>query len=250
MSNPTKGSPATERISRREGGAKGLASRKRIQKIDRLLLRCYGDRTWEPPFAGLLDGLVHTVLSQNTSDVNSRRAFEALKRSFPGWAEAAAAETGKIEEAIRQGGISRVKAERIKILLDTIREDGGSYSLEYVRDMEPGEALDYLLGLPGVGRKTAAVLLLFQLGYPFFPVDTHVFRVGKRLGILPAQADPTGAHDLMDDLVPDDIKYRLHMNLIEHGRLTCQARKPKCAECRLNRICPRIGVEEEGNDNA
>ncbi len=229
---------------------KDTSSRKRIIEIDRLLLRCRGDKSGSPPFATLLDGLIHTILSQNTSDVNSHRAFESLKLRFPAWEEAAGASTLEIEEAIRSGGISRVKAERIKVLLDMLRSEFGTYSLEDLGDMEPEKALDYLLGLPGVGRKTAAVLLLFQLGYPYFPVDTHIFRVGKRLGILPAGVNPEGAHDLMDVLVPDDIKYRLHVNLIEHGRQVCKARKPKCDECCLNLKCPRIGLKEEESENA
>jgi endonuclease-3 len=221
-----------------------------IHAIDRLLASCYGDRPWQPPSGDLLDGLVHTILSQNTSDVNSHRAYQALKLRFPSWQDAAGAKVDEIEEAIRPGGISRVKAERIKILLDKVGSEYGSYSLEKLREKKPEQALDYLLDMPGVGRKTAAVVLLFNLGYPYFPVDTHIFRVGKRLGILPAGISAHKAHDLMDAMVPDDIKYRLHLNLIEHGRRICKARKPRCPECRLRGICPRIGVEEEGNDDS
>lgn len=242
--------PVIERSRSRKEEDKDAAARKRILTMDRLLLRCYGDREWNPPFPDLLDGLVHTILSQNTSDANSGRAFRSLKRRFPDWGTAAEAETGEIEEVIRPGGISRVKAERIKALLEMLRRENGSYSLENLGEMEPGQALDYLLEMPGVGRKTAAVLLLFQLGYPYFPVDTHVFRVGKRLGILPPHISPGRAHDIMDASIPDDIKYRLHLNLIEHGRRVCKARKPNCPGCCLNGICPRIGVKEEGSDNA
>jgi endonuclease III len=213
--------------------------------VDRRLLRCYGDRVRTPYFEGLLDGLVHTILSQNTSDVNSHRAFRQLKEKFPEWEDAAEAGTGEIEEAIRSGGISRVKAERIKALLELTKRDCGDYSLECLRDMEAEQAMRYLLDMPGVGRKTAAVLLLFQMGYPYFPVDTHIFRVGKRLGVIPTRANPDKAHDIMDSSVPDDIKFRLHINLIEHGRRVCKARKPNCPECCLNDICPRAGVKEE-----
>ena len=230
--------------------SKAAAAAASIPEIDRALLRCYGDRAWSPHFEDLLDGLVHTVLSQNTSDVNSHRAFQQLKERFPDWEGAAGATTAEIEEAIRSGGISRVKAERIKALLEIVRRDCGEYSLECLRDMRPEEATGYLLDIPGVGRKTAAVLLLFQMGYPSFPVDTHIFRVGKRLGLIPAAASPDKAHDIMDAAVPDDIKFRLHINLIEHGRQTCKARKPKCSECCLKDKCPRIGVKEEGNKDA
>ncbi len=228
----------------------GKATARSVRDIDRRLLRCYGDRTWSPQFGELLDGLVHTILSQNTSDVNSHRAFESLKERFPTWEEAAAAKSADIEEAIRSGGISRVKAERIKAVLGMVYRDCGEYSLECLRDMDGEQAQRYLLDMPGVGRKTAAVLLLFQLGLPLFPVDTHIFRVGKRLGVIPPRANPEQAHDIMDAVVPDDIKFRLHINLIEHGRQVCKARKPDCGGCCLSGICPRAGVEEEGSGDA
>ncbi|NPV58657.1 MAG: endonuclease III [Actinobacteria bacterium] len=215
----------------------------KVRAIDSRLLKCYGDRPWSPRFPSLLDGLVHTILSQNTSDVNSHRAFDELKKRFPEWEEAASSPVDGVEAAIRSGGISRVKAERIKAILGMLRARSGSFSLEFLGDMEASEALAYLLDLPGVGRKTAAVLLLFQLGYPFFPVDTHILRVGKRLGLMPAKATPERAHDIMDEAVPDDIKFRLHINLIEHGRRVCKARKPLCSKCCLKEICPRIGIE-------
>lgn len=217
------------------------ALRRRLERIDRLLLQCYGERPWAPRFPHLLDGLVHTLLSQNTSDNNSHLAFRRLKERFPSWDEAARASVEEIEEAIRPGGISRIKAERIKTLLELVRRDFGGYCLAPLAEREPGEALQYLLGLPGVGRKTAAVLLLFQLGHPYFPVDTHVFRVGKRLGIIPPGSSFDRAHQLMDRLVPDDIKYRLHLNLVQHGRRVCRAGNPRCAECCLRRVCPYPG---------
>ncbi len=221
-------------------------ARRRVELIDRLLLRCYGDRPWAPRFPHLLDGLVHTLLSQNTSDANSHQAYLRLKERFPTWEEVARARVEEIEEAIRPGGISRVKAERIKTILELVRGDFGSYCLAPLARMKPEEALDYLLALPGVGRKTAAVLLLFQLGHPFFPVDTHVFRVGKRLGVIPSRSDPDAAHELMDLLVPDCAKYRLHLNLIEHGRLVCRARNPRCPECCLREVCPYPGGRRGG----
>lgn len=249
MGQPSKSTAAAYKAKRRNTEKSDIAVGI-ITEIDRILLQCYGDRLWAPQFEDLLDGLVHTILSQNTSDVNSGRAFRQLKERFPDWEEAAGAPTAEIEEAIRSGGISRVKAERIKALLEIVHRDCGSYSLECLREMEPQQAIDYLLGIPGVGRKTAAVLLLFQMGYPSFPVDTHIFRVGKRLGLIPAAASPEKAHDIMDAAVPDDIKFRLHINLIEHGRQVCKARKPKCPECCLKDKCPRVGVKEEGNGDA
>jgi endonuclease-3 len=226
------------------------SARARILEIDRLLTSCYGESPRSTSSPDLLDGLILTILSQNTSDVNSHRAYQSLKDRFPQWDQAAEAGEEEIEKAIRSGGISRVKAGRIKAILDMLYQEKGSYSLEHLRDMEPQLALDYLMDIPGVGRKTAAVLLLFRLDYPYFPVDTHIFRVGKRLGIIPVKSNPGKAHDLMDEMVPDDIKYRFHINLITHGRQTCKARKPNCTGCCLNKRCDRIGVEEEGNHNA
>lgn len=222
----------------------------RIVEINRLLTSCYGDMPRSESSPDLLDGLILTILSQNTSDVNSHRAFRSLKDRFPQWDQVAEAGEREIEKAIRSGGISQVKAGRIKAILDMLHQETGSYSLEHLRDMEPQRALEYLMDIPGVGRKTAAVLLLFRLDYPYFPVDTHIFRVGKRLGVIPVKSNPEKAHDLMDEMVPDDIKYRFHINLITHGRQVCKARKPNCAQCCLNKRCDRIGVEEEGNHNA
>ncbi len=209
-----------------------------IRLVDRRLRACYGDRLWEPRFDHLLDGLIHTLLSQNTNDANSHLAFRRLKERFPSWEEAAAAPVEHIEEAIRPGGISRVKAERIKTLLEKVRRDFGTYCLAALGEMDAQGAMSYLLGLPGVGRKTASVLLLFQLGHPFFPVDTHIFRLGKRLGFIPPRAGSLEAHEIMDRAVPADIKFRLHLNLIEHGRRICRARNPRCAECCLRDRCP------------
>lgn len=236
-------------MSARVKGQAGSAT-EAVREIDGVLEGVYGDRRRVGTSRDLVDGLVRTILSQNTSDVNSDRAFSSLKDRFPTWEEAAGARVGEIEKAIRSGGISRVKAERIKAILKSLHRERGSYDLEQLREMEPRAAMNYLLEMPGVGRKTAAVLLLFNLGYPFFPVDTHIFRVGKRLGIIPQGYSAEKAHDIMDDVVPDDIKYRFHLNLIEHGRRVCKARKPDCPRCSLNSICPKIGVEREGMDNA
>lgn len=225
---------------------RALSPRARLRRVDGRLRRCYGDRPWAPRFEGLLDGLVHTILSQNTSDTNSHRAFRRLKERFPRWEEAAAAGQAAIEEAIRPGGISRVKAARIAELLERVRRDFGSYCLAPLAEMEPHAALAYLMDIPGVGRKTAAVLLLFQLGHPFFPVDTHVLRVGRRLGLIPPRAGADRAHEVMDALVPDDIKYRLHLNMVEHGRRTCRAGRPRCGECCLRDMCPSAGIAGTG----
>jgi len=191
-----------------------------------------------------LDTLIRTVLSQNTSDVNSHRAFKQLKARFPYWEQAATARVDAIERSIRSGGISHQKAPRIKAILAAVRENTGAYSLEGLRDLDTAQAMDYLTGLPGVGPKTAAVVCVFNLGKPVFPVDTHVFRVSKRLGLVPVEANTEKTFTLLDAAVPDTLKFRLHINLIRHGRAVCIARRPRCSLCPLLTICPRVGVTD------
>ncbi len=223
-------------------GSAGTGLAERIRRIDSILLDSYG----EPPFySGLedpLDTLIRTVLSQNTSDVNSNRAFKELKARFPEWEQAAGARVDAIERSIRSGGISHQKAPRIKAILAAVRRSTGSYSLESLRAVDTVQAMDFLRGLPGVGPKTAAVVCVFNLGRPVFPVDTHIFRVSKRLGLVPPEANAEKVFLLMDAAVPDDNKFRLHINLIRHGRAVCIARRPRCSLCVLSGVCPRIGV--------
>lgn len=233
---------------KREGeGHRGLQA-PLVEEVDLLLASCYGDRVRPAEGEGLLDALVRTILSQNTSDVNSARAFRSLKDRFPDWEAAMRAPAEELEKAIAVGGISRVKSRRIREVLTLLAEREGTPRLDFLGDLPPEEAMDFLTSLPGVGRKTASVVLLFHLGYPFFPVDTHVMRVGKRLGVIPPDLSPLEAHLLMDRLVPDDIKYRLHLNMVTHGRRICRARSPRCTSCCLERVCLRVGVEEKGEE--
>ncbi len=226
------------------GPSAGVRTAKRIRRIDHLLLDSYG----EPPrYSGLedpLDTLIRTVLSQNTSDINSHRAFRELKERFPAWEQAAGARESAIERSIRSGGISHQKAPRIKAILAAVRDSMGDYSLESLREMKTKAAMDYLRALPGVGPKTAAVVCIFNLGRPVFPVDTHVFRVTKRLGLIPVKANAEQAFLLLDEAVPRELKFRLHINLIRHGRSVCVARRPWCSHCPLALACPRIGVTD------
>ncbi len=227
-----------------EGGTVGAGLTRRIRQVDRVLVARYG----EPPmYTGLedpLDTLIRTVLSQNTSDVNSHRAFQELKAQFPSWEQAATARVDAIERSIRSGGISHRKAPRIKAILTAVREGIGAYSLEDLRDLDTAQAMDYLTGLPGVGPKTAAVVCVFNLGKPVFPVDTHVFRVSKRLGLVPVEANTEKTFTLLEAAAPDTLKFRLHINLIRHGRAVCIARRPRCSLCPLLTICPRVGVTD------
>ena len=186
------------------------------------------------PHGAPVDELILTVLSQSTNDRNRDVAYERLRRRFPSWAAVRDAPEEQVEEAIRPGGISNVKARRIQAILRALGDDDLSW-LEYA---PLDEARDHLCSLPGVGRKTAACVLLFSYGRPDVPVDTHVYRVGSRLGLFPPGASFDEAHDEMLRLARFEDPYELHVSLIRHGRRTCTARQPRCADCPLLRLCP------------
>jgi endonuclease III len=185
-----------------------------------------------------LDELVLTILSQNTSDVNSGRAYAALRGRFPSWEEVLAAPEGEVADAIRPGGLALVKAPRIQAVLRELAASEHGLELDWIASLPPQEALDRLLALPGVGPKTAACVLLFSFGMPVMPVDTHVHRVATRLGLLPPGTAPEPAHALLTALVPPERMLEAHLLLIEHGRRTCLARRPRCLDCPLLELCP------------
>jgi endonuclease III len=186
--------------------------------------------------------LVLTVLSQSTNDRNRDVGFLRLRERLPSWEAVMRAPVAEVEEAIRPGGISKVKSVRIQAILRAIDADStdseGRLSLRWLPDAPLREARDYLLALPGVGRKTAACVLLFAYGLRDVPVDTHVSRVGTRLGLLAPGAPFTQLHDEMLALTPPGQELELHVNLLRHGRRTCHARSPACGECALARMCP------------
>ena len=196
--------------------------------------------------------LILTVLSQSTNDRNRDVAYLALRERFPGdtWVRIRDAPVDEIEEAIRPGGISRIKSARIKSILraitDTPRPGSssppGDLSLDWLAGHSVPEAQRYLTQLPGVGRKTAACVLLFALGMRDVPVDTHVSRVGTRLGLFRPRAPFEELHDTMLAITPPGEELELHLNLLRHGRRTCYARRPNCAGCALTRMCPKVGV--------
>jgi endonuclease III len=178
--------------------------------------------------------LVRTVLSQNTSDTNRDVAYERLRAAFPTWEEVRDAPLEDVIDAIRPGGLANTKAPRIQTIL---RELGDQPDLDWLADAPREEALEYLTALPGVGRKTAACVLIFAFDRPEIPVDTHVYRLGGRLGLFRPRASFDEAHDeIMRLVVPEDA-YELHINLIRHGRSICRPR-PRCPECELRRMCP------------
>jgi endonuclease-3 len=186
--------------------------------------------------------LILTVLSQSTNDRNRDVAYTRLRDRLPYWADVREAPVDEIEEAIRPGGISKVKSARIKNILIAISETSGhGLSLDWLAQLTVPEAQAYLCSLPGVGRKTAACVLLFALGMRDVPVDTHVSRVGARLGLFAPGAGFEEMHDELLALTPRGAELELHINLLRHGRRTCHARRPECHDCALARMCPSAG---------
>ena len=212
-----------------------------VGKVIKLLEKEYGLRQWHEE-ENPVDVLVRTILSQNTSDVNSRKAFKALKARFSDWEEVASSREEDIAESIKSGGLFRVKATRIKKILEQIKNEQGRISLDFLRTKTTDEAKAYLLRLPGVGLKTANCVLLFSLGKPSLPVDTHIFRLAKRLGLLDSKTSMEKAHDLLQKEIPPEKVYQFHIQMIEHGRQICRPRKPRCTQCILNTICPTSTV--------
>jgi len=198
----------------------------------------YGRPRWrkgEEPLAVLVRG----VLSQNTSDVNSGRAFDELMSKFANWEAVAAAPVRRVAHAIRTGGLAEQKAATIKAVLKWLGGKGG-YSLDFLRELDSDRAERELTAIKGVGIKTARLTLLFGLGWPVFVVDTHVLRVSRRLGLVPERCGREKAHVLLDPLVPDGRKYSGHLNIIAHGRRVCHARSPRCSGCCVRPWCRHV----------
>jgi endonuclease-3 len=213
------------------------ATPRRVRAITRRLERRFGDLV--PPRASdPLEELILTVLSQHTSDVNAERAFTSLRAVFPSWEGVVAAPAAAVADAIRSGGLANTKAPRIQAILRDVHDREGSYDLSRLRDLTDTEARAYLTSLPGIGPKTAAVVLSFSLGRDAIPVDTHVLRVARRLGLVPANASAERADRLLHDLVPEGLRTRLHVGLIRLGREICKAPTPRCAVCPLKDLCP------------
>jgi endonuclease-3 len=208
---------------------------KKILRIHDLLLSEYGDRPWHPraPVASL----VNTILSQNTNDVNRDRAFDQMRERLPTWEAVRDAPLEALVDAVRPAGLAPTKAPRIQEALRRITTERGEISLDFLADWGVEEARAWLLDLPGVGPKTAAIVLLFALGMPAFPVDTHIHRLSRRLGLIPEKTSREKAHDLLEALVPPELYYAFHLNLIEHGRIVCHARNPDHERCVLRDLC-------------
>jgi endonuclease-3 len=181
--------------------------------------------------------LVNTILSQNTNDRNRDVAFQRLRKRFPTWEAVRDAVLDDVIDAIRPAGLAPTKGPHIQGALRQITEERGVLSLDFLNEMPLEEARKWLLGLNGVGPKTAAIVLLFSLGRPAFPVDTHVHRITRRLGLIPEKTSREKAHTLLEALVPVELYWNFHLNVIAHGRQVCHARNPKCAVCTLQNRC-------------
>ncbi|MEA2273767.1 MAG: endonuclease [Solirubrobacteraceae bacterium] len=219
---------------------------RRVRAVRERLRRVYG--VPEPLAHGQpIAELVLTVLSQSTNDRNRDVAYLRLRERFPSWEAVRDAPVAEIEEAIRPGGISKVKSARIQAILRAI---GDPLDLDWLAEAPVAQARDFLCTLPGVGRKTAACVLLFSFGASDVPVDTHVGRVGRRLGLLSPATNFDALHDEMLAATPPGAELELHMNLLRHGRRTCHARVPRCEECVLESLCPSSRLRGDGSDSA
>jgi endonuclease-3 len=223
--------------------------RERLRTVADRLRDVYGEPRWHvhrPP----IDELVLTILSQHTSDMNAERAFRSLRERFSTWEEVAAASPDAVADAIRSGGLANVKAPRIQAALRQLLSAGNPTALHELATLSVKEARARLVSLPGVGAKTASCVLLFSLGRPAMPVDTHVHRVCRRLRLVHARASAESTQDVLEELLGNnrDAIYALHMNVIAHGRTVCTARQPKCTACCLSDICPTWNEQQPHDD--
>lgn len=211
--------------------------RRRVRAIHRRLEQHFGELL-PPRRSDPLEELVLTVLSQHTSDLNADRAFRSLRETFPTWDAVVRARPGAVADAIRSGGLGNTKAPRIQAILIQVREREGRFDLSSLRDLSDADATAYLSALPGVGPKTAAVVLAFSLGRDALPVDTHVHRVTRRLGWIDGGTNAERAHRVLEELVPAEIRVPVHVGLIRLGREICKAPRPLCEDCPLLELCP------------
>ena len=206
------------------------------QQVHQRLLNFYGQPTWRNPLPPV-DELVSTILSQNTNDTNRDRAFESLRQRFPSWEAVRDADPGSVIAAIRPAGLANQKGPRIQQTLGQITAERGSLDLNFLKDLPLEEARAWLMKFKGVGPKTAAIVLLFSLGRPAFPVDTHIYRVTGRIGLRPEKMTVEDAHVHLEKLFPPETYYAAHLNIIRLGREICAARKPACERCPLQDVC-------------
>lgn len=206
------------------------------RQVRQKLLEFYGEPTWRNPMSAV-DELVCTILSQNTNDLNRDRAYTALRTSFPTWEQVLETEVEQVVAAIRPAGLANQKGPRIQQVLTAIRQERGSLDLSFLKDMPVEQARAWLKKFNGVGPKTSAIVLLFSLGMPAFPVDTHIHRVTTRLGLIPEGMGVEAAHPVLEALFPPETYRDVHLNLIRLGRELCTARRVYCDQCPLQSLC-------------
>ena len=236
---------AEETAAREEPGAFGedgpapeaWTDEKPVQHIIRNLERTYGVPENRHDGGDPLDMLVQIILSQATTDTNSARTFAALKRRFPTWDAVLRAREATLRETIRAGGLANQKSAVIRDLLRQIKAARGSFDLSFLRDLSGEEAARYLAQFRGIGPKTAACTLLFACGKDLFPLDTHIFRILRRVGLIPEKCTDRRAHEIMNRIVPSGKFYSFHVNLIRHGRQLCRPREPLCERCPIVEYC-------------
>jgi endonuclease-3 len=229
-----------------------LPAPEKIGLVYEALSRVYGPLDWVPSFDPLSE-LVLTILSQHTSDLNRDRAFKTMRERFPTWEDVRDAPTEDLAASIRAGGLANIKAPRIQQVLRTITEERGALDISFLNDAPMEEARVWLAGLNGVGPKTAACVLVFACGHPALPVDTHVYRVSQRLGLIGPRTNAEKAHDELEAMVEPQMRYSFHIYLIRHGREVCKAQRPLCEVCPVSEWClyyatltadPRRAAEE------
>jgi len=209
--------------------------KKKTQELIKRLDDHYGLKEWtrwrEP-----VGELVRTILSQNTTDKNSLKAYADLQEAYPTWEDILVADEKDLADVIRSGGLANTKAKKIKKALAEIKQQHGVIDLEFLAEYELSKAEDYLVSLDGVGPKTAACVLIFSFNFPIIPADTHVHRLSNRIGVVDGSTREK-TQNLLQDVIPDKDKYSFHLNLIEHGRQVCKAKNPICDNCFLQDIC-------------
>ncbi len=210
--------------------------RGKVEIVNRMLHDVYGPRKRHSE-RDPLDELVLTILSQNTSDRNSGRAFQLLRKRYPTYMDVLEAPTDELYEIIKPAGLGNIKAPRIQNTLADILKQRGELNIDFLRDLPMAEAKAWLRAMPGIGPKTTACVLCFACDMPALPVDTHVHRVALRLGLIAPRASADAAHDLLEQVVPADDVYQFHVNMILHGRQICHAQRPECDRCPLAEIC-------------